>query len=59
MWKMSKLTGFVLLTLAIMLSGVEYQLLSPRVYGMIAMTVAMSGTNTIYNGAPASFFNWE
>jgi hypothetical protein len=59
MSKLGKLTGFVLVTLAIVLSGIQYQLMSPRAYDLIATTVAMSGSDAIYDGAPASFFNWE
>lgn len=58
MSKASKLTSFLLVTLTIVLSGLQYKIMSPRLYTVLAMTVAI-GSEAIYNGEPASFFNWE
>jgi hypothetical protein len=59
MGQLYKWTCYGVAGLSTMFGGLEYKIVSPTVFDLIATVAAFVSRSGFYDGAPASFFNFS
>jgi hypothetical protein len=57
--KTCRLMSLQFCVLLILIAGLQYRSMSPRLYGLLETTAVLVGTTAMFEGIPANAFDWS